>query len=366
MASPEDLKPEKLNKAKMTGEERPQRRLFFKKKRAGVVLSRDEVKAIKKGRKKLRKEMKAKGIKSRQDFEVTAGSLGLYFDKRRGLWFWLWSHWLGMLLGMLLAFLGILFIFSLVQQMRGHFTINLSDGMFKEGFTLSETAGFENPTVQLFANPAENVPCISIDRIPADIDEIDGEHNDVYFAYTYYIRNEGESTVGYNWTLDMNAETQNVSEAAWVILFEDGKMRILAKENKETGREEALPAFDDNSRGYLNLPIMELAPGSDQFEVVRQKGQLTYWRVIPDKFLSEKTVTEGSQSGVAPMEAHKYTVVLYLEGDDAEATDELIGGHLGVEMNFKLVTEEEPGGGGLGSKWKDFWSGIWEGLKFSD
>jgi len=143
---------------------RKQRRIF-KKKRAGIVLSKDKVKAIKIGRKKLRKEMKARGMRDKRDFEVTAASLGLYFDKRRGFLFWLWGHWLGLLIGTLLAFLAILFLFSMVQKMRGHFTISMSDDMFKEGFTLSETEDFAFPSTQLFAEPAENIPCISISQI---------------------------------------------------------------------------------------------------------------------------------------------------------------------------------------------------------
>lgn len=345
---------------KVTGEEKKQKRLF-KKKRAGAVLSEDEVKAIKAGRKKLRKEMKARGIKSRQEFELTAGALGLYFDKRSGFFAWLWRNWLGLLLGLLALFLFILFIFSAVQRMRGHYTINMSDDMFKEGFTLSDSVGFENPTTQLFANPAEEVPCASISQIPNDVDMIDGEHNDTYFAYTYYIRNEGESIVDYIWSLDINAEDLELSEAAWVVVFEDGIPRIYAHENSTTGMEEALPAFGDDTKGYLNIPIMELAPDSDQFEMITQVGRLTYWRVIPDKFISDREIANGTQIQVAPMDVHKYTVVMYLEGDDEQATDDKIGGRLGVEMNFQLVTEEEEEQGML----KNFFEQIFGGLEFT-
>lgn len=340
---------------------RRQRRLF-KKKRAGVVLTREEVKAIKIGRKKLRKEMKARGIRGKQDFELTASSMGLYFDKRRGLLGWLLLHWLGILVGLMLALLLLLFIFSIIQQMRGHYTVNLSDGMFREGFVMSETEDFAMPTVHLFAEPAEQIPCISIGQIPEDIDEYDGQHNDGYFAYTYYIRNEGESTVGYTWKLRMNMETQELSDAAWAIVIEDGDMRFYAKESYETGQEEALPAFNDDSRGYLAIPLMEIAPGTDQFEIVRQVGQRVYYRAIPDIFLTDKIIAEGEQTDVDPGEVHKYTVVLYLEGDDPDCTDELIGGSMGVEMNFLLNTEmdeeEERQTGLFGIQWKELWDNM--------
>ena len=343
-------------------EEGHKQRRLFKKKRAGVVLTREEVKAIKIGRKKLRKEMKARGIKGKQDFELTASSMGLYFDKRRGLLGWLLLHWLGILIGLMLALLLLLFIFSLIQQMRGHYTVNLSDGMFREGFVMSETEDFVMPTVHLFAEPAEQLPCISISQIPEDIDEYDGQHNDGYFAYTYYIRNEGESTVGYTWKLRMNMETQELSDAAWAIVIEDGEMRFYAKESYETGREEALPAFNDDSRGYLAMPLMEIAPGSDQFEIVRQAGQRVYYRAIPDTFITDKIIAEGEQTDVDPGEIHKYTVVLYLEGDDPDCTDDLIGGSMGVEMNFLLNTEqdeeEEEQTGLFGIRWKELWDNM--------
>ena len=339
-----------------------------KKTRAGAVLSRDEVRAIRKGRRKLRRELRQRGVRSRDEFEMTAGSLGLYFDGRHSFWLWLWSHWLGALLGALAALLGVLFLFAMITQLRGHFTVNLSDGMFKNGFTLSDNAEFKNATSQLFANPAQDVTCISINQIPVDINDIDGEHNNSYCAYTYYIRNEGEGEVGYRWSVDFTAETQDLSEALWVILFEDDRMRIYAKENSETGNAEALPAFGDNTRGYLNLPIMALAPDSRQFQVVRQRGALTWWRVIPDKFVSDTCAVSGVQSKVKPMEVHKYTVVVYLEGDDAQADDSKIGGHAGVEMNFHMVSEadaqDKNAQDGLGIKWKKFFESLWGGLKF--
>ena len=354
LASPNDKNP---GKSPITGEEKKQRRIF-KKKRANVVLSKSEVKAIKTGRKTLRKEMKARGIKSKREFELTAGSLGLYFDKRNGLLAWLWRHWLGTLIGSLLAFLAIMFLFSTVQAMRGHYTVNISNDMLKEGFVISDSVDFAYPTTTLFAKPANEVPCVSISQIPLDIDEIDGEHTDTYFAYTYYIRNDGESTVDYTWSLDIKSETQELSEAIWIIVFEDGKMRFFAKENSETGREEALPPFGDDSRGYLNLPIRELAPGSEQFEKIAQQGNSTYWRVMPYKFLTDTQITTGEQTEVAPMDTHKYTVVMFLEGDDEQAVDDKIGGRIGVEMKFKLTYEDDNDSIG------QFFNKVFKGLEY--
>lgn len=334
-----------------------QRRLF-KKTRAGVTLTRDEVKAIKAGRKKLRRELRERGLKEKSDFELTASSLGLYFDKRRrALLMWLLRHWVGGLLALLGLILLTILLFSAVSHARGFFTINLTDGMFREGFTLSETKGFENPTTKLFSVPAENVPCISIVQLPVDLDEIDGQHNESYFAYTFYMRNEGETNVDYDWNLSFTAESRGLSRGIWVMLFEDGIMRIYAKADDETGLRQALPAFGDNSRGYRFLPVQSLAPESDQFQAVKRSGNVVWWRVIPDNFVDDSVIAEGTMLDVDPGEIHKYTVVIWLEGDDPDSTDELINGHAGVAMQFQLLDEEE-GDFGNGVRWADLWDDL--------
>lgn len=348
-------------------EGKPQRRKAFVRKRATVELTREQVKAIKKGRKLLRKEMRAKGIKEKSDFELTATNMGLYFDKSRLaawlLWFFhgraLWA-----LLGMLAALLLTLFLYSTITQLRGHFTINMSDGLFKEGFTLSETADFANPVTHLFCTPAENVPCISIGHLPDDLDEIDGQHNGAYFAYTFYCRNEGESTVGYEWQVNVNSESKEMRQATWVMIFEDGKMCFYAEPNQKTGKAEALPAFDDNSRGFVNQPLEQFSKEPEkQYEVITQRKGFTFSRVIPMNFKSESTVAEGSQEEVEPAEIHKYTVVIWLEGDDPDCTDELIGGHIGMEVFFQLVGEDDEAEN-TGRDFNAHWDAFWDNLKF--
>ena len=359
-SSADDKKPTEKNSApdsasNSAGEHR--QRGLFKKKRAGVVLSREEVKAIKQGRKKLRRELRRKGIRSKREFELTAGSMGLYFDKPRGILPWLMEHWLGALLAALIALIIVIFIFSMVTRLRGYYTINLSDDLFREGFVLSETEDFANPTVELYAVAAEDVPCISIKQIPSDVHTIDGEHNATYFAYTYYIRNDGESTVSIGWDLLLNSESKSLSDATWILLFVDGKMTVYAEANKQTGKQEAIPAFEDNTRGYLNLPIVSLDPDSKQFEVIKTSGGRNYYRVIPEIFQSDAVIKSDIITDVKPGDVHKFTVVLWLEGDDVDCDNSKIGGHLGVQMDFHLAGLEEDENT-PGSRWKKFWNSL--------
>lgn len=332
-------------------EGKQQRRPIFKRRRGGVKLTREQVKAIKRGRKLLRKDLKAKGIKDKEQFDLIASSFGLYYDKSRLL---LWLSWLfhgrGLwaLGGAAAALLATTFLYSTMTQMRGHFTINMSDAMFDEGFVLSETADFARATTHLFCEPAMDVPCISITNIPEDIDQYEGQHNENYFAYTFFIRNEGESTVGYDWELITNSESLELSRAVWIMVFEDGQMRFYARADEE-GEAQALPAFDDNSRGYIGMPLGELSADPDaQYELMAQRGVVDYYRVIPQPFVSDNIAAAGRRTDMFPGEIHKYTVVMWLEGDDPDCTNDLIGGHLGMEMNMTLIDE---GNRSTGQSW---------------
>ena len=56
---------------------------LFGKTRGGRKLTREEIREIKAGRKKLRAELRKMGERGRKEFETTASSMGLYFDRHR-------------------------------------------------------------------------------------------------------------------------------------------------------------------------------------------------------------------------------------------------------------------------------------------
>ncbi len=324
------------------GQEPKKQRGLFKKRRGGVVLSKDEVLEIKAGRKKLREELRAVGEKDKKEFELTASSLGLYFDKNKAWallkWFFV-ARLAWILLAAALVLLGIMFLISRVVDTRGHFTISMSDRMFREGFSVSDTEDFVIPTSHLFATPAVDVPCIAISDIPDDVDNYDGEHHGNYFAYTFYLKNEGEKQADYKWMLKINSESKSISDAAWIMIFEDGAMNFYAKP-REDGQPEAIPTVgqEDIMGGFLSPPLYDHAVDQDaQYEKIHENENATWWRVIPKPFVSEDIVAEGVRYAIGPGEIHKYTVVVWLEGNDPDCTNELVGGHLGLEMYMALL-----------------------------
>ncbi len=310
--------------------------VFFKKRRGGIKLTRAEIREIKDGRKRLRREMRERKVYTRHEFEVTASSLGLYFDKGRFLvlWLWLWHRGaLAALLGAAGLVMGGMYAYSTVTELRGHFTINLSDNLIDQGFELSNTVDFANPTARIYGTPVEDAPCISIVDLPSDVDNVDGSHNGSnYFAHTFYLAKRGEGEADYEFSLSVNSESQNASKAIWLMLFEDGVPTIYAKASGQTGEAEHIPSLGNDRFGYKEPLFAE-----SQFSVITERAGRTYYRLTPRSFVSDRLVTESIQENVAQDEVHKYTVVIWLEGDDPDCTNDLIGAHIGLQMDFHLL-----------------------------
>ncbi len=309
--------------------------------------TRAERKWIKKERKKLRRELKEKGITSRTDFETIAHDLGLDLDKRHAwlLWFWLWwgrllsSLGLKALLAAAAALLALLFFMSYLSETAGSFTINLTSDMLYAGFTLSETEDFENPSVRLIAEEITNVTNIDIQEIPDDVTEIDGMQNDRdYFAYTFYIRNEGEEAADYLYRLNMLSDTMNVSDAVWVMLFEEDYQVVYAKESADGNAEEIY--------GYRVAPFGDVAYdySSQYYEEDGRYG------LVATSFTTDNTIVEGIVENIAPGEYKKYTVVIWVEGEDPECTNDIFGGYAELSMDFELIDDDS----GI-----DFFSGVY-------
>ena len=140
---------------------------------------------------------------------------------------------------------------------------------------------------------------ISVNWLPENIDnEGDGSHNGRnYIAYTFYAENMGQDTINYWTTIKIDDVVKNVDEAIRVMVFKNGNKQIYAKNNRVTEQPEpnTLP-FKDNETVMLEL--------TENFEV----GDID-----------------------------KYTVVIWVEGDDPECKDDLIGGEIKMHMT---LTEE--------------------------
>ncbi len=307
-------------------------------------LTRKEKKEIRIKRRALRKDLRKRGIKSREEFEIIARQLGLVYGDKDKPWVlpWWWrlgkffaglglKGWLGVL-GALFLFMTAVFGYAVLSNQKGNFTISINGDLLRLGFDLSDTEDFANPKVRLKSDILHEVNATSIEDLPDNLDDGEGSHNlDNVVVYTYWIRNAGEETVDYDWYLVLNSVTKQLNDAVWLMVFDEGKQTVYSAPIAETGEAEHLS-------GYDSPPLYAQAANPDEQYYKNEDGA---WGIKTTPYLQERLVGMGTVEDFKPGDKHKYTVAIWVEGDDPECTNDIMGAHAGYAMKFTLKGDDE-------------------------
>ncbi len=195
--------------------------------------------------------------------------------------------------------LAIFFVLMVIYK-GGSFTVTLDPNFsLKSGLVLFEHLDNPEPKNRLYAKEIDFMDNISVNWLPQNINnEAEGAHNgENYIAYTFYVGNQGKETINYWYQINILDVIKNVDEAIRIMIYQNNERIIYAKKNELTGNpEEGTTPF------Y-----------SDDIAVLKQRKH------------------------IKPNETDKYTIVIYLEGDDPECVDAIIGGEIKLKME---ITEE--------------------------
>lgn len=208
----------------------------------------------------------------------------------------------GIILLVLILLLGVFYGLSAFVNKAGNFTVWITEEDLGR-ITLSDTPGFEETVTMLEADIIPEMDNITKAWLPENIDEGEGCHNgENYIAYTFYLQNSGEEAVNYSSQIEIHAVTKEADNAVRVMVIKNGEETVYAKAQK----------------------------GSTEPE--------------PDTvaFLSDTHVLNNTIEGFEPGAVDKYTVVIWLEGNDPECVDDIRGGVVKMSMNFKV--QENVGG----------------------
>lgn len=207
---------------------------------------------------------------------------------------------LSLLLVLLVTFTGVVYVASALYEQSGSFTVSVDKyEMTKYGLTLSETEDMTRPSSNLNAKIAEKITNIAGETIDANVDMIDGEHNGRnYIAYTFYVQNAGEVEVSYDYEIRMSGVTNGLDEAIRLRLYVNGGEPVTYAKTKSDGSGAE--------------------PGTEEF-------------------LSASLITRGRMDSFTPESKTKFTVVVWIEGNDPDCIDWLIGGKLKIDMDISIV-----------------------------
>lgn len=207
---------------------------------------------------------------------------------------------LTLLLVLLVTFTGVIYIASVLYEKSGSFTVSVNKyEMQKYGLTLSESRDMARPTSHLNAKIAQKMTNIAGETIDSNVDMIDGEHNGRnYIAYTFYAQNAGEVQVSYDYEIKMSGITNGLDEAIRVRLYVNGGEPITYAKTKSNGTGAE--------------------PGTAEFH-------------------SATVITKGRIEEFKPEDKTKFTVVIWIEGNDPDCIDWLIGGKMKLDMDIGIA-----------------------------
>ena len=200
----------------------------------------------------------------------------------------------------MLMFLLIIYFALRIAYETGRFTVVLDSSSDMKGALVMYANRNEKLTRRtLKADVLDFMTNISGDWIPENInDEADGGHNgENYIAYTFYIENVGDENIHYWYRIYIDDVVKNVDEAIRVAVYLNGEKTVYAKANSRTGApEENTVAFKD----------------AENVMLVQRRDFKSH-------------------------DVDKFTIVIWIEGDDPNCIDDLIGGEMKMHMT---ITEE--------------------------
>lgn len=204
----------------------------------------------------------------------------------------------------ILAFflVGIFIVLSIIYN-GGNFTVNLDKRLELENdIILFDDSVVKETTRKLTASKIDFMDNISINWIPKNVNSIDGSHNgDNYIAYTFYLENTGALSVDYWYAVIIDDVIRNVDEAIRVMVFQNDVKTVYAKIN----------SFSKEAESGTKV------------------------------FYDDETAVLEQRKSFNPGDVDKYTIVIWLEGDDPDCKDNLLGGEIKMHMDIRQSFEEK-------------------------
>lgn len=193
------------------------------------------------------------------------------------------------------------FVLNIIYN-EGSFTISMDKNTYlRSNLVMYESMNDRSSVRKLSASNLEFMDNISIKWLPDNINnEAEGSHNgENYIAYSFYLENQGDENINYWYSVVVDDVIKNVDDAVRIMIYRNDESVVYGKINANTNEPETgTVAFRDDEDGTIIL---------------------------------EK------RSDMVPDQVDKITIVIWLEGDDPECVNAILGGEMKIHMD---ITEE--------------------------
>jgi len=218
------------------------------------------------------------------------------------------------LLALLLLLIIAYFVLRIVYG-AGSFVINMDKNTYlNSNLVMYESLNDRSSVIKLSTSKLEFMDNISIKWLPDNINrEAEGAHNgENYIAHSFYLENQGEETINYWYSVTIDDMIKEVDDAVRIMIYINDDRFVYAKKSPITGKEE--PIYYHTQDSELTIPFVDDSDG---------------------------TVVRASRNGMNPGERDKVTVVIWLEGDDPECVNAILGGEMKMHMDIYEEHVEE-------------------------
>lgn len=205
---------------------------------------------------------------------------------------------------LLLFFLVIAYFILNIVYNEGSFTISMDKNTYLESnLVMYESLNDRSSVLKISTSKLAFMDNISINWLPENINkEAEGAHNgDNYIAHSFYLENQGEETINYWYSVQIDDIIKNVDDAVRIMIYVNDDKVVYAKKSPITGKPE------HNTTEFCD----------------------------DDQIILE------SRKGLNPGERDKVTIVIWLEGDDPECVNAILGGEMKMHMDIYEEHVEE-------------------------
>lgn len=206
---------------------------------------------------------------------------------------------------LLLLFLVITYFILNIIYNEGSFTISMDKNTYLESnLVMYESLNDRSSVLKISTSKLAFMDNISINWLPENINkEAEGAHNgENYIAHSFYLENQGEETINYWYSVQIDDIVKNVDDAVRIMIYINDDVAVYAKKSPITGKTE-----------------------KDTTE-----------------FRDDETIILEKRDGLNPGERDKVTIVIWLEGDDPECVNAILGGEMKMHMDiFEEHVEEK-------------------------
>lgn len=209
-----------------------------------------------------------------------------------------WKKMRPIVLSVIICCMFFLIIMAVTSNRTGNLTIFVDRSSITKCLSLSESKTLSNPQGKLYGPSITQAWDTTEDLLPKYADLIDGDSSGTnYIAYTFYVFNSGIEELDYSMKFEIENTSNHLDEAIRVRLYTNDVLTTYAKKNSVSGVAES---------------------GTTAFE--------------SDKYIMTNTVTN-----FQPEQYTKYTIVIWVESDDPDCTNDKIGGGITMSMSFSVL-----------------------------